>query len=217
MRHNSIHAALPVTISLTDCGKKFHAEWIFKNLSLIIEPQSKRVILGGNGSGKSTLLQCISTAIGLNKGSITYHANQSLIAKDQVQRYISLASPYLQLIEEFTLPELIAHIAPFKPFLNNMPLPQVLDTIGLAKVQTKYIRQYSSGMKQRVKLALAILANCPVLLLDEPISNLDKAAITWYQQLMKTHAENKTVLICSNSIEAEYEGIAETLEMEKYK
>lgn len=217
MKGTPIQATLPLHIQLTGCAKKFQSEWIFKDLNLELAPAAKLVILGGNGSGKSTLLQCISTAIALNKGSITYTSGQQTISREEVQRYISLASPYLQLIEEFTLPELLDHVAPFKPFIHQMDVEAVMEQIALPNVKQKYIRQYSSGMKQRVKLALAILADCPVLLLDEPVSNLDKNAIRWFQELMQRYTTAKTVIVCSNSIEAEYAGIERFLEMEMYK
>lgn len=217
MQGTPIQATLPVRIQLTGGAKKFQSEWIFRELSVDLEPSSKLVILGGNGSGKSTLLQCISTAIALNKGNILYTSGTHTIPREEVQRYISLASPYLQLIEDFTLPELLTHVAPFKPFVQQMSSDAVMDQIALVNIRHKYIRQYSSGMKQRVKLALAILADCPVLLLDEPVSNLDKNAIRWFQELMQRYTTTKTVIVCSNSIEAEYTGIERFIEMETYK
>jgi ABC-type multidrug transport system ATPase subunit len=217
MQTSSITANSPIKIELIEVAKKFQSEWIFKNVHLELEPVSKLVILGGNGSGKSTLLQVISTAIGLNKGQVIYSHLQQKIANETIHQYISFASPYLQLIEEFTLRELILHIEHYKPFIGALNVDEVMNCIALPNIQSKYIRQYSSGMKQRVKLALAILADCPVLLLDEPVSNLDKNAIKWYQTLMEDYATYKTVIICSNSIEAEYEGITRFLDVSQFK
>ncbi len=217
MQANSITANTLIKIELIDVAKKFQSEWIFKQVNLELEPVSKLVILGGNGSGKSTLLQIISTAIGLNKGQVLYSHQQQKIANETIHQYISFASPYLQLIEEFTLRELIDHLANYKPFIAALSTDEILERIALPNIQSKYIRQYSSGMKQRVKLALAIMADCPVLLLDEPISNLDKNAIKWYHGMMEDYATNKTVVVCSNSIEAEYEGITRFLDVSAFK
>ena len=72
-------------------------------------------------------------------------------------------------------------------------------------------------MKQRVRLTLAILADCPLLLLDEPVSNLDKAAIEWYKNLINTYALHKTIVVCSNSIKEEHSFCNKELDMADYK
>jgi ABC-type multidrug transport system ATPase subunit len=217
MHSGSISALTPVKIELKGVSKKFQNEWIFKNISLVLEPTSKLVIKGGNGSGKSTLLQIISTAIETSRGEVLYSKEGTPIASDKIHEYISFASPYLQLIEEFTLKEMLIHAAAFKPFIAAISVDEIIDIIALPNIQTKYLRQYSSGMKQRVKLALAIMADCPVLLLDEPVSNLDKNAIQWFHSLMETYGSKKTVIVCSNAIEAEYVGIERELDVIGYK
>jgi ABC-type multidrug transport system ATPase subunit len=106
-------------------------------------------------------------------------------------KYCSYASPYLDLIEDFTLAELINHTKVFKPFVTNFSTHQIIELSGLQEHSTKFIHQFSSGMKQRLKLTLAILADAPILLLDEPTSNLDVNVIKWYQTLIETYAINK--------------------------
>jgi len=120
-----------------------------------------------------------------------------------MMKHISFASPYLQLIEDFNLPETIDHIAKFKPFRENLSRQQIIDIIQL-KVNDKPVKQFSSGMRQRLKLGLALLANTNVVLLDEPVSNLDKEAIGWYQQMIEKYSAGRTILVCSNAIPDEY-------------
>ncbi len=196
-RHN-------LNIELKDLGKKFGSEWIFRNLDLNISQGQKLAILGGNGSGKSTLLQVISGYVLPNHGKVNFTDGGKLIETEDYKDHISLASPYLELIEEFDLKEVIEHCAIYKPFVNNLTSAQIIEISELGSAKNKAIKSYSSGMKQRVKLALAILADCPVLLLDEPVSNLDKNAIAWYKQLISDHAGNKTIIVCSNSISDEF-------------
>jgi len=193
-----------LSIQLKQVGKKYNKEWIFKDLNYDIHANQKLLISGGNGSGKSTLLQVLSGFITPNVGSIIYHLGDESIVIDKVKNYISFASPYLQLIEDFTPLELIEHIQTYKPFVNNINTDEVIDRLELTPAKNKFIKQFSSGMKQRLKLGVAILSDTPLLLLDEPISNLDKNAISWYQQLISDYSENRTIIVCSNALGDEH-------------
>ncbi|MDO9001657.1 MAG: ATP-binding cassette domain-containing protein [Bacteroidota bacterium] len=193
-----------LSIQLSNLGKNFNKEWIFRNLSYQINPNDKIVILGGNGSGKSTLLQVISGFITENEGDVIYKLNDKIIPVDKIKNYISFASPYIHLIEEFTLTEMIDHTKIFKPFVNDLSTEQIIELIDLTKSKNKLIKQFSSGMKQRLKLGVAILCDTPVLLLDEPISNLDANAIDWYKKIVKEYSKNRTVIVASNAIQDEF-------------
>lgn len=205
------------SISVNKAGKKFGSEWIFRNLSLEIPSTEKMAILGLNGSGKSTLLQALSGYLTLNEGEILFTLNDKQIDSEKMHKYCSYASPYLDLIEDFTLAELINHTKVFKPFVNNFSTQQIIELSGLKEHESKFIHQFSSGMKQRLKLTLAILADAPILLLDEPTSNLDVNVIKWYQTLIDTYAMHKTIIVCSNSIKEEYLFCTKTIIMEDFK
>lgn len=193
-----------ISITINNLGKKFNREWIFRNLSYSINEGQKLVILGGNGSGKSTLLQTIAGFVSPNEGSLSYQLGKQPIKAEDLMLHVSLASPYIQLVEEYTLTELINHLKIFKPFSNNFSTSDLMDLMELTQAKNKLIKQFSSGMKQRLKLGLAFLADTPLLLLDEPTSNLDKNAITWYKGLVSNHTQNRTVIVCSNAIDDEY-------------
>lgn len=206
-----------INISLSSIGKKFGSEWIFRELSAEIKAGDKLFISGGNGSGKSTLLQVISGFITPNEGRVSYMLDNKEIETDSLKNYISLASPYLQLIEDFTLTEAIEHSKIFKPFINKISTVDVLEIFELSNAKNKFIKQFSSGMKQRLKLGLAILADAPLLLLDEPVSNLDKNAIMWYKSLIQTYASHRTVIVCSNNIDDEHFFCTSQLNLADYK
>lgn len=208
---------MPVSIHLNNLSKKYINEWVFRDLTYTINASDKLVILGSNGSGKSTLLQTIASYLIPTKGVVTWQNGSGKIADENIYKALSMASPYMELVEEFTLEEMIAHQAVFKPFLNNLGPDQIISIMQLEHASRKYIRNFSSGMKQRVKLALAILADCPVLLLDEPCTNLDAKAIAWYQNMIGLYALNKTVVVCSNAVKEEYSFSTHTLEMERFK
>ncbi|MGE0566929.1 MAG: ATP-binding cassette domain-containing protein [Bacteroidia bacterium] len=192
------------TISLINISKRFNREWIFKDINAVIEPGSKWMIGGGNGSGKSTLLQVIAGFISSEKGDISYSINNVQINKDNFTKYFTLASPYLQLIEEYTLSELINHLIHSGSFKSEFHLEKIIEKIGLTNIKNKPLNQYSSGMKQRVKLALAFFNEKPIILLDEPVSNLDESGIKWYRNLVEEFAVNKTIIVCSNNIQEEF-------------
>lgn len=207
----------PITIQVKNAGKKFGREWIFRKVDLEIKPTEKIVILGLNGSGKSTLLQAITGYLTLNEGSVTYSINQQNIEDEQQYKLISLASPYLELVEDFTLQEQIEHANIYKPFLNSLSIAQVVELSGLAAHKDKFIKLFSSGMRQRLKLTLAILADVPILFLDEPTTNLDATVIDWYKNMITTYAMHKTIVVCSNSIKEEYGFCERIITMEDFK
>lgn len=210
-----------LSLQIEKLGKKFGSEWIFRNIDYQLNAGEKLVIQGGNGSGKSTLLQIISGYVTPNEGAVSYSISEStktLKHDDQrLNEYISFASPYLQLTEDFTLSELVEHCALFKKFIGNKTAKEIIDIADLAHAKNKLIRQFSSGMKQRLKLALAIMADSPLLLLDEPVSNLDRNAILWYRNLIATHTGHRTVIVCSNNIEDEYFFCTKELNVMDYK
>jgi ABC-type multidrug transport system ATPase subunit len=187
-----------LTIQVQKAAKRFHYEWIFKNLDLELSSGDSLAITGGNGSGKSTLLKCLSGAIPLTQGSITYRTEGDIISEDQWFRSLAIATPYMELPEEFTLLEAIGfHFQFKKPFGHTIP-QELVGLLGLEKHQHKALAQFSSGMKQRVKLGLAIFSEAPLLLLDEPTSNLDKQGIAWYLDTIDRCAKDRIVIVCSN-------------------
>jgi len=206
-----------MNIFLEDVGKRYNNEWIFKGINLELNNQNSYAILGSNGSGKSTLLQVIAGNIIASTGSLKYNLPEQKINADNLYKYISFASPYIELIEEFTLLELLNFHFNFKKKLNDLSIEQIIEITELQKSAKKEIKYYSSGMKQRVRLALAILSDTPILLLDEPVSNLDKKAVSWYHNLIQEFGNNKLKIICSNQQEEEYSFCNEILHIEKYK
>ena len=204
------------TIQVQNASKRFHHEWIFKNLNLDLSAGDSIAITGGNGSGKSTLLKCLSGAIPLTSGAIQYQSGKTQIIEEQWFRSLALATPYLELPEEFTLSEVLSFHFQFKNPLQQRSNAEILEILGLEKHKSKAISQFSSGMKQRVKLALAIFSEVPFLLLDEPTTNLDKQGVTWYLDLIQQFSQDRIVMICSND-PREYDFCEKKIAMEDFK
>ena len=199
-------------ISLEQACKRFNKEWIFKNLNFQFEAGKHYALVGNNGSGKSTLLQIIAGYSGLTKGSISW----SPFDANNIYEQISFAAPYLELVEEFTATEQFEFQAQFKPIQKDLSTEKILSLIGLKNAAHKQIRYYSSGMKQRLKLALAIFSECPILLLDEPCSNLDKEGYALYDTLIKDYAMHKLIIVGSND-PAEYHFCKAQVNLMDYK
>lgn len=202
---------------LTEIGKDFNSHAIFANVSLKIEANKNYVILGGNGSGKSTLLKIIAGGVSASEGIIEYTHNGKNITPEELPKLISFSAPYMDVIEEFTLEELILFQEKFKPFQNSLNAMEIIEISRLQNIRNKPIRYFSSGMKQRVKLILAVLSNAPFLLLDEPVSNLDPKGKIWYKQLLTEYAQNKTIIVSSNFLEEEFPESPTFIELVNFK
>ncbi|MDO9184643.1 MAG: ATP-binding cassette domain-containing protein [Bacteroidia bacterium] len=204
-------------IKLNNVGKRYNYEWIFRKVNYEFTSDNNYVILGGNGSGKSTLLQVITGNLMQSEGELNYTISDSKIENENIFKHLSFAAPYLDLFEEFTLAESIEFQAKFKPFYKELDTKKIIELTQLENAKDKQIKVYSSGMKQRVRLALAILSDTPLLLLDEPTSNLDKKAIDWYQNLINNYSKNRLIFVCSNQQEYEYPFCNKQLFIEEYK
>lgn len=211
-------------INLSNAGKRFNREWIFRKANLEFNSSNSYAITGANGSGKSTLLQCIGGMLQLSEGGIEYRLQVTgYKLQDTSERYVrlkdeeaykqvSFCAPYLDVIEEMTLIEFLQFHNQFKSFINNLSQENIIEIIGLQAAANKQIRYYSSGMKQRVKLAQTILSDTAIVLLDEPCSNLDLKGIELYHSLINDYCKNRLVIVCSND-EVEYSFCKEKISM----
>ncbi len=203
-------------IVLENIGRRFNRDWIFKEINYTFESENSYAILGANGSGKSTLLQIIAGSLTSSTGNVIYSENSKHLEIENAYQHLSLAAPYLELIEEFTLEEIADFHFSFKRYREEMDSNAFFDLLALKNARKKLLKNFSSGMKQRVKLALAFCADTPVLLLDEPTSNLDQQGTEWYLSLIERFSKNRLVIICSNQ-KHEYEFCNFTLDITNYK
>ncbi|HLT87908.1 MAG TPA: ATP-binding cassette domain-containing protein [Sphingobacterium sp.] len=206
-----------MNITLQNLGRRYNREWIFRHLDCTFLFGKKYAVLGPNGSGKSTLLKVLSGSLALSEGEISYENKdaQAVLPEDVFQQ-LTIAAPYMELIEEFTLRELILFHFKFKPFLPGFNLEEVVQILQLERAVDKEIRFFSSGMKQRVKLALACCSSSSVILLDEPMSNLDAAGEDWYLSLIERTTQDRLLIIGSNQ-EKEYAFCDEQINIMSYK
>lgn len=203
-------------IKVENIGKKFIQEWIIRRASFELEQGQMYTFVGPNGSGKSTLLQLLTGMTPATEGTISYTHNQKIIDVEHWYKHLVIAAPYLELIEEFTLRELIEFHRKFKPLKNDITTPDFEDFIQLSHASGKVIRHFSSGMKQRVKLGLAFMSDVPVIFLDEPTTNLDVHGINWYLDNVIKSTEKQLVLLGSN-VKQEYEFCKNIISVSAFK
>lgn len=196
-----------IELVASECGKKFREKWVFRNLNFTFEGGRHHAVVGKNGSGKSTLIRILAGYVKPSEGNVHWYLNQSALAPENLFQHIYVVAPYLEPIEEFTLSELIGFQQKFKPFKDSLTLSKVVEVAELGESKNKPLQFYSSGMKQRAMLTLALLSNSKLLLLDEPCANLDKHARSWYADLLAQFGEDKTVVIASNHNKEEYPGV----------
>ena len=203
-------------ITLQNIGRRFNREWIFRNINYTFNPGEAYAILGPNGSGKSTLLQVLNGSLTPSAGVINYTLKDQEITAENIYKELSLAAPYLELIEEFTMDEMTDFHFKFKAYRQGMNKNAVIDLLNLQGGRNKMIKYFSSGMKQRLKLALAFCSDTPMLMLDEPTSNLDTQGVDWYLSLVQQFAADRLTIICSNQ-EHEYSFCKHQLNISDYK
>ena len=190
-------------IDAAGLGKRYQRDWIFRGLTRSFRPGSATAVLGPNGAGKSTLLNTLSGQLLPTEGTLAYVLAGRPVPVEEVPRYLAYAAPYLDLLEELTLLEQLRFHTRFKPLRPGMSINDLVGIMYLEGARQRLVREFSSGMKQRLKLGLALYADAPLLLLDEPTTNLDAAGAAWFQEHVRATRAGRTVLLSSN-VPAEY-------------
>lgn len=205
-----------LSIQVTDLSKRFNREWIFKNLNHTFQSGKTYAITGPNGSGKSTLLQILWGQLPQTSGSLTFSSEGKIIPIEDIFKHVAIATPYMDLIDELTLEEHIRFHFKMRSMRPGLNLESILDKLYLAHARNKNIANFSSGMKQRLKLGLAFYTEASVLFLDEPGTNLDEQAFNWYQENLNQSTRDKLVFIASN-LRNEYPEGAELINLMNFK
>jgi len=206
-----------IKLTLQNTGKRFNREWIFRSLDLGLNHGDSLAILGANGSGKSTIARVMSGFMIPSEGKVKLEIEGVIVDDNNYYKHLSYVAPYLDLLEEFTLTEMLNFHRKFKPIVNNHSTPVLISRLGMEKQANKTIAQFSSGMKQRVKLLLAIMTSVPLTFLDEPTVNLDVQGVDWYRNLLADYTDQRIIIVCSNHQNAEHDFCKQILNVGDYK
>ena len=195
-------------IETSGLGKIYGGQWVLKNLTFTINEGEHMAFIGKNGSGKSTLIKMLAGNVSPDAGEIKWQAAGRDLKAADIYKHIAFAAPYLSVPDELTLSELLSFHGQFKK--ASPGLGGLVEGCGLGPHRQKPIKEFSSGMRQRVKLLLALGFAEPLLLLDEPTANLDEQGIRWFHSAFHEFSQGRTVLLASN-IPSEYAGIERRL------
>lgn len=186
-----------IKLTAENLTKKFNGKTIFENLNFELSRGSSTAITGRNGSGKSTLIKIIANLLMESSGKINLTVNGSAVKKENVYKYIGFVSPYLSLYDEFTGYENLKIISDIRAN-ESCDIPGVLKRVGLYERRHDLLKIYSSGMKQRLKIAFSLLHAPEIILLDEPTSNLDADGVKVVDDIAKEYTQNKILIIATN-------------------
>ncbi|MBS1773849.1 MAG: ABC transporter ATP-binding protein [Bacteroidetes bacterium] len=202
-------------ISLDNISKRFQRHWIFKDISYTFNGPNTYAILGPNGSGKSTFMRVIAGMQSASKGKVSYELSNN-VQPNKIFNHISFTAPGQEIVEEMTMKEFLEFHFSFKKPISGLSIASIIELTGLGNTALKPIGEYSSGMKQRVKLAQAIFSDTPILLLDEPCTNLDQAGVEQYREWIEKYTANRLVIVASNDVR-EYYFCKEHISIADYK
>ena len=186
-----------ISIEAKGISKRFNRAVLFRNIDFSVSTGESIAITGPNGSGKSTLLEIIACIKKPTSGSIEYSRNNGAIDSSEIFDHIGFASPRTNPYGDLTGYENI-NFAMISRSSGNMDPDQLLKRFTIYKQRNKIVRLYSSGMKQRLKLLIAILNDPPIILLDEPGTNLDKSGREIIFSYLESVRREKVIIIATN-------------------
>ena len=190
------------SLSCSNLEKKFLNKVIFRNFSAELKAGDSLAVTGRNGSGKSTLLKTIAGLIKPDKGKITFSSDGGEINHDRHHLYAGMIAPYINLYEELTAFENLSFFFDLKnPAAKNGKqerIEHLLNRINLYSRRNDEVKNFSSGMKQRVKLAFAVINSPPLLLMDEPRTNLDTQGIELVYEVAEEQKKNGVLIVATN-------------------
>lgn len=186
-------------LKLDNVTKTFGRRLIFKDLNYTFTSGKVYGIAGPNGSGKSTLVKIMSGLISSTSGKVIHMLGEKTITPEQLHNYMGFLSPYLFLYDEFSAEENLQYFAHIRGVrYDDEKVKQLLEEFNLYDRRNDLLKEYSSGMKQRIKLLFALIHKPYLLILDEPTSNLDNEGKDKFYQIIKDEARLNLAIIASN-------------------
>jgi heme exporter protein A len=186
-------------LEVRNLAKYFGARKVFKGLNFSVTEHQSLVITGKNGSGKTTLLKILSGLISPSNGEVVFNSNGDLLKREEVKRILSLVAPDLNLYEELSALENLKFLSRVQGIkFDDEELKTRIEKVGLKKREDDLVSFFSSGMKQRLKYAFALINDPKILLLDEPSSNLDKEGISYLENVIYEQKKRGILILATN-------------------
>jgi heme exporter protein A len=180
--------------------KVFNRRVIFQNISFTVRDRQTLLVTGRNGSGKSTLVKILSDVLSPTEGTVVLKQASAASVGKRVD-WIGLVSPYMQLYDEFSAEENLQLACAMRGRRwNAAAIHALLKKVFLYERRSDAVRTFSSGMKQRMKYAFALVHRPPILILDEPTTNLDAEGIQMVKEIMREQQEQGILIVATNDV-----------------
>ena len=198
-------------ISTKDITKTYHKRNVVDHLNINIKPGSIYALIGQNGAGKTTFMKMLTGLILPDAGNISLFggAYSNRVSYMDGRKMGSLIEN-TGLMMNMTAYENIKAKCICIGIKDETHIKNLLESVSLNQEKNKKVKNYSLGMKQRLGIALAMVGNPELIILDEPINGLDPQGIAFVRKLIKKLHENKITIVISSHILAEVEKIATT-------
>jgi heme exporter protein A len=191
-----------ISLRARSIRKDFNRRVVFREISFDLSNPDSLSITGPNGSGKSTLAKILSGLLTPTAGTVAMEVDDVSLKAEQRRDYIGFVAPYLQLYDEFTGSENLHLASRIRGRSESSEHnDDLLKRVGLIHRKDERVGTYSSGMKQRLKYAFALLHNPLILILDEPMTNLDEPGIAVVREIVREQAEVGIVVVATNDVE----------------
>jgi heme exporter protein A len=191
-----------ISLRARSIRKDFNRRVVFREISFDLSNPDSLSITGPNGSGKSTLAKILSGLLTPTAGTVAMEVDDVSLKAEQRRDYIGFVAPYLQLYDEFTGSENLHLASRIRGRSESSEHnDDLLKRVGLIHRKDERVGTYSSGMKQRLKYAFALLHNPLVLILDEPMTNLDDPGIAFVREIVREQEQLGIVIVATNDAE----------------
>jgi heme exporter protein A len=205
------------SVELSNLIKYFGRRLIFDDINYNFSSQNIYGISGPNGSGKSTLVKIIACLISSTRGKVIHKSGGNIVTPEALHNYLGFVSPYLFLYDEFTAEENLNHFSSIRGLKFEREYSDfLLSELNLYERRNDQVRGYSSGMKQRLKFAFALLHKPQILIFDEPTSNLDNEGKEKVYRLIANEAKSNLVIIASNE-ESDLKLCGQIIDLQNFK
>lgn len=181
-------------INVNNISKKINEYTIFQNISFTIQQGECVGLIGHNGSGKTMIMKALCGFITIDAGEIIVNEKDILCGK----KYITDAGVLIEapiFLNRLTGYENLAILANIQKKITQKSIINALQAVGLQEAINKKVGTYSLGMKQKLRIAQAIMEQPAILILDEPFNGLDKASVEMLQSLLKDYQNNGTTIL----------------------
>jgi len=193
-------------LEVKNLSKFFDVRSVLRDVSFSLEVGGSLALIGPNGSGKTTLLKIMAGLLAPTRGRVVFSGPDGLLNKDKVRELLSYVGPEMTLYDALTGEENLRFFAAMRGIgLTVEEIASRLEKVGLGGRGGDRYGAYSSGMKQRLKYAVALLNRPVFLLLDEPAANLDDDGRRIVSDIISCQKQSGILIIATNE-EREYAG-----------